>query len=186
MRKCGICGKENIEAKTGPLTCKECRKEKGRLAKQQYNSSEKGKQTSHNLYLRHRVLHPRVKLTQAELLERRRRRDKKRDKNPERIAKEKEWHRRYIQSEKGRAMMAMRNARRYEWVKNTPNPLTAAQWLEILKQHRYHCHYCHKKTKLTLDHVIPLSKGGQHTATNVVPACPHCNSTKHDKITMLL
>lgn len=30
------------------------------------------------------------------------------------------------------------------------------------------------------DHVIPLSKGGHHTASNVVPACGPCNSVKSD------
>jgi hypothetical protein len=35
----------------------------------------------------------------------------------------------------------------------------------------------------TVDHVIPLSQGGQHTLTNVQCACLRCNSAKQDRIT---
>jgi 5-methylcytosine-specific restriction endonuclease McrA len=37
-------------------------------------------------------------------------------------------------------------------------------------------------TDATLDHVIPLSKGGAHGAENVVVACHSCNSGKRDRI----
>lgn len=43
------------------------------------------------------------------------------------------------------------------------------------------CHYCGTKHKnLTLDHVIPLAKGGGHTLDNIVFACHMCNSSKRD------
>lgn len=60
------------------------------------------------------------------------------------------------------------------------NDLTAAQWREIKAIYKFRCAYCHKKTPLTQDHVIPLSSkvGGNHTASNVVPACRSCNSRK--------
>lgn len=66
---------------------------------------------------------------------------------------------------------------------NTPpnEMLTSAEWLAILAEHHGHCHYCGKEAKLTLDHVIPLSKGGKHSKDNVVPACTHCNSSKGAK-----
>ena len=32
---------------------------------------------------------------------------------------------------------------------------------------------------LTLDHVIPLARGGQHRVENLVAACKPCNSRKH-------
>ena len=38
-------------------------------------------------------------------------------------------------------------------------------------QHKNRCYYCGKRRKLTLDHVIPLSKGGLHVKENIVPAC---------------
>jgi 5-methylcytosine-specific restriction endonuclease McrA len=57
--------------------------------------------------------------------------------------------------------------------------LTAAQWREILAAYGHRCVYCgDKKQRLTKDHIIPLSKGGNHSVDNVVPACRSCNSRK--------
>jgi len=43
------------------------------------------------------------------------------------------------------------------------------------------CAYCGEKPKkLTIDHVIPLSKRGSHTPENLVPACWPCNYMKRD------
>lgn len=41
------------------------------------------------------------------------------------------------------------------------------------------CAYCGvKPDKLEMDHIIPLSRGGQHTKSNIVPACFNCNRSK--------
>ncbi|MCF7848521.1 MAG: HNH endonuclease [Kiritimatiellales bacterium] len=43
------------------------------------------------------------------------------------------------------------------------------------------CHYCGKKfaaDKLTMDHVVPVARGGKSTKGNIVPACKECNSDK--------
>ncbi|HRR33583.1 MAG TPA: HNH endonuclease [Kiritimatiellia bacterium] len=43
------------------------------------------------------------------------------------------------------------------------------------------CHYCGRKVgekALTLDHVVPVARGGTSTKGNVVPACKACNSAK--------
>ncbi|KKL55522.1 hypothetical protein LCGC14_2254570 [marine sediment metagenome] len=62
------------------------------------------------------------------------------------------------------------------------NDFTAAQWRDLKKAFRYRCAYCKvKTTRLTQDHVIPLSRGGSHTASNIVPACQSCNSSKLTK-----
>ena len=38
-----------------------------------------------------------------------------------------------------------------------------------------------KNKKIHLDHYIPLSKGGEHTLSNLVISCPHCNLSKNAK-----
>lgn len=46
------------------------------------------------------------------------------------------------------------------------------------------CQYCQKRMsekRLTIDHVVPLSRGGRHEWTNVVTACSACNNKKGDK-----
>jgi 5-methylcytosine-specific restriction enzyme A len=43
------------------------------------------------------------------------------------------------------------------------------------------CHYCRRKVgvkNLTMDHVIPLSRGGKSQKGNIVPSCKECNNRK--------
>mgnify|MGYP001617551454 CR=1 FL=1 len=60
------------------------------------------------------------------------------------------------------------------------NDLSAAQWREIQAAYAHRCAYCGKRAKghLTQDHITPLIKGGNHTASNVLPACRSCNARK--------
>jgi 5-methylcytosine-specific restriction endonuclease McrA len=51
--------------------------------------------------------------------------------------------------------------------------------LEVFNRDQYTCQYCGKEThQLTLDHVIPRHRGGEHTWENVVSACIPCNHHK--------
>jgi 5-methylcytosine-specific restriction endonuclease McrA len=50
---------------------------------------------------------------------------------------------------------------------------------EIFNRDKYTCQYCGLQSRhLTLDHVIPRYRGGQHTWENVVSACVACNRKK--------
>ena len=47
------------------------------------------------------------------------------------------------------------------------------------------CHYCRRHvgiTALTMDHVVPLGRGGQSRRGNVVPACKDCNTRKRSLV----
>jgi 5-methylcytosine-specific restriction endonuclease McrA len=50
----------------------------------------------------------------------------------------------------------------------------------IFKRDNFECQYCGTRKDLTLDHVIPSSRGGQHTWGNLVTACKRCNAKKGD------
>ncbi len=51
--------------------------------------------------------------------------------------------------------------------------------LEVFNRDQYICQYCGKENRqLTLDHVIPRYRGGEHTWENVVSACIPCNRHK--------
>ncbi|MEM7554186.1 MAG: HNH endonuclease [Cyanobacteria bacterium P01_A01_bin.84] len=52
---------------------------------------------------------------------------------------------------------------------------------EVLRRDHYTCQYCGSRKHLTLDHVLPRSKGGLHVWDNIVTACEKCNSRKGDK-----
>ena len=55
---------------------------------------------------------------------------------------------------------------------------TSDQWAALKQQYDFRCAYCGERKELTQDHVVPLSQGGAHTMTNIVPACGSCNSRK--------
>ena len=49
------------------------------------------------------------------------------------------------------------------------------------------CHYCNKSIppkELTLDHVVPVARGGRTTKGNCVPACKDCNNQKKNLLPM--
>jgi 5-methylcytosine-specific restriction endonuclease McrA len=52
---------------------------------------------------------------------------------------------------------------------------------ELLRRDNHKCQYCGTGKSLTIDHVIPRSRGGGHTWDNVVIACEKCNGRKGDK-----
>lgn len=46
------------------------------------------------------------------------------------------------------------------------------------------CYYCKKKSppeQLTMDHIVPLARGGKSTPGNIVPCCKDCNNKKKYK-----
>ena len=58
--------------------------------------------------------------------------------------------------------------------------LKKSQWW-LTQLNRGVCNYCERKFKpseLTMDHVVPIARGGTSTPGNVVPACRECNRDK--------
>jgi 5-methylcytosine-specific restriction endonuclease McrA len=72
------------------------------------------------------------------------------------------------------------DARRRARLKGAVGLFTQAEWNNLIEVYQHRCYYCKKKTKLTVDHIIPLSKGGTNFISNIIPACIHCNSSKHN------
>lgn len=60
-----------------------------------------------------------------------------------------------------------------------PRPVVKLSRREVLSRDDHTCQYCGKRgSDLTLDHLIPRHRGGQHTWENVVTACKACNHRK--------
>lgn len=55
---------------------------------------------------------------------------------------------------------------------------------EIEKLLSMPCFYCGQTKNQSLDHVIPVSRGGTHSIGNLVTACRSCNSSKRDRTIM--
>lgn len=104
------------------------------------------------------------------------------EQKPERKARVKAYTKAYFQTPKGKAIIAVVGSRRRAITRT--GDLTTKQWLEI-KNKSPICPACGKFVgceNLTLDHIIPLSKGGQHTKDNIQALCKPCNSSKNAKL----
>ncbi|HVL24540.1 MAG TPA: HNH endonuclease [Thermomicrobiales bacterium] len=63
-----------------------------------------------------------------------------------------------------------------------PRPRVKLTRREIFIRDNFTCQYCGRHGhELTIDHVIPRSRGGLHTWENVVSACKTCNHRKGGK-----
>jgi 5-methylcytosine-specific restriction endonuclease McrA len=52
----------------------------------------------------------------------------------------------------------------------------------IMRRDNHSCVYCGSKKNLTIDHIVPKSKGGMNTWSNLVTCCSPCNLKKGDKL----
>jgi 5-methylcytosine-specific restriction endonuclease McrA len=70
--------------------------------------------------------------------------------------------------------------RRY--VKRPPRYHIAFNRRNVFRRDNHTCQYCgHVGGDLTLDHVVPRSRGGRNSWENIVTACRECNSKKRDR-----
>lgn len=89
---------------------------------------------------------------------------------------------RYRQTHKAHISFLSR-ARKY---KITLGNFTESDWETMRAECNYTCLACKRpepEIKLTIDHVIPLSRGGTHDKSNIQPLCGSCNSAKGTKCT---
>ncbi len=64
--------------------------------------------------------------------------------------------------------------------------LRASQWWKR-QCAKGRCHYCGVAVaakSMTMDHIVPISRGGKSTKGNVVPACKECNNRKKQLLPM--
>lgn len=113
--------------------------------------------------------------------------DKKyREENKEKIA---EYKREWIKTEIGKASKRASNHKRDLRTKETNDgTITRRSLVELFIEQDNKCFHCereldhHAKGAVHLDHLIPLSKGGCHTISNVRWSCASCNLTKQAKL----
>lgn len=56
------------------------------------------------------------------------------------------------------------------------------EWDALCAKYDNRCLACGAKKKLEQDHIVPISKGGSNSISNVQPLCRSCNSKKYTKI----
>jgi len=94
-----------------------------------------------------------------------------------RIAESVEWNR---NSPKRKAICDKHKARRRASTGDVFD-FDCADWARAQARFNYMCAYCGAGGDMTMDHVVPLSRGGNHGVGNIVPACISCNASKQDK-----
>ena len=64
--------------------------------------------------------------------------------------------------------------------------LRASQWWKrrLAKGLCYYCGCSTAPKELTMDHIVPIARGGKSTKGNVVPACKECNTAKKQLLPM--
>jgi len=73
------------------------------------------------------------------------------------------------------------DARRRAAKRDAPGSFCANQWKRIVAHYSptNRCLHCGKVSILTVDHVVPLSRGGSNYPSNLQPLCISCNLRKH-------
>lgn len=66
-------------------------------------------------------------------------------------------------------------------IKQMRKRLTESAKKQIFIRDKFECQYCGSKEDLEIDHIIPLSQGGNNEDSNLITACHRCNSLKGDK-----
>lgn len=64
---------------------------------------------------------------------------------------------------------------------NVPYKRVMLSRKNVLKRDQNTCQYCGEEGNLTIDHVVPKSRGGRDTWENLVAACVACNNRKGDQ-----
>lgn len=84
----------------------------------------------------------------------------------------------YVKNNKNRQHSQNRRTRQ----KALLSDLTFEQWLDSLEYFNNECAYCgYDDDDLEQEHVKPLSKGGEYTKSNIIPACKRCNTSKSNR-----
>lgn len=93
----------------------------------------------------------------------------------------------YRQTENGRLVInCLSQRRRALKAEAEGDGITPEQFQRVVKNQCNKCNLCSrdfcKSRPATVDHIIPLSKGGTHDSSNIQALCQSCNSSKRAKI----
>ena len=76
---------------------------------------------------------------------------------------------------------AAKRRRRASILANGSYKFTGKDWKRCMDRHGNRCFYCGNSGQLSMDHVVPVVRGGSHGAGNIVPACISCNCHKQGR-----
>lgn len=69
----------------------------------------------------------------------------------------------------------------YRHNKRAGGKIDIKEWNNKCKLLKFKCQHCGTIERITIDHIIPVSKGGSNDISNLQPLCISCNSRKYNK-----
>ena len=70
---------------------------------------------------------------------------------------------------------------RRSMIRKNGGSFTEKEWFGKLEEHDYRCAICdahNDDSPMTMDHIIPISRGGRNEISNIQPLCSSCNCKK--------
>lgn len=87
----------------------------------------------------------------------------------------------YRETENGKLKRRISQSKRRALI-GSNTEININQYIEQLFVDLDTCYYCDNKcSELTIEHILPLSRGGTHTKDNITLACKSCNLKKGNK-----
>lgn len=89
----------------------------------------------------------------------------------------------------GRPSLYCRRSHRQRHYELTRRTLPVEAWRQFLEAHGHKCYLCDRPltaATMTVDHVLPLSRGGPDTLDNLKPCCVTCNLEKASRLVAVL
>lgn len=86
------------------------------------------------------------------------------------------WHR------PERIRRQVRNHNRRARDKGIPGRIRPRQWRRLYQRSGGFCFCCGRYASLTIDHVVPMCRGGENTIANIQPLCRECEQRKGTEI----
>lgn len=197
MKKCSKCGevkpleefnKDKSRKDGRQVRCRECEKQRNRQynkvnreqiaeRKKQYHQDNREKQLEQNRQY-HQDNRKKIAERKKQYCEANREKIVKRKKeyyqaNRKQIA---EYSKQYRKDNKEACKLREQKRRARE--ANAAGHCTPEQLQARFDYHGNRCVYCGSEENLTLEHMVPLSKGGTNWPANLAPACESCNCSK--------
>lgn len=101
------------------------------------------------------------------------------------IEKERKRFKKYSQTSEGQASRINKRARRELRLGGRNEEIGKKDWLLIMESCDWKCFYCDcelTKKNRTVDHFVPLCRGGDHSIFNLVASCNTCNFSKQGSL----
>ncbi len=90
------------------------------------------------------------------------------------------YQKKYADSHKTK--IKIKNHHRRERIRNLDGSFTFQEWEFLCAKYDNKCLWCNKEKELSVDHIIPIIKGGSGYIGNIQPLCRSCNSKKGKRI----